>query len=557
MDWKMIGNAAAGRTTALRSITRRMGIDDRAALALLLLLDETPPAAAALVAAALQSRYDAPPIHAALAPHVAPALADWRADPQWANRAIGAAAQRRLPWDVAVMSGALRADPAALRDIVAIVLRDGDSAAVADCLEALGPAGWTTLDDDGRRTLLARARVSDVGRVWDALGEAQRAKVVERAATAAYDAARLIGSIGAGAWTATDPALRRVLIDAVARDPLWVSATAPAWAGMTDDERDDLARAAIARGDEMDAFRLLGDLGAAGRATLTVEQRAALDGRAKRRPDGWRVLALRAADAGWTALTDEERAVVMAQADLDGGSVRRLLRYVGVAGWRAMRADEQARLAAAVRRTQGALFACPPALWSDLAGAALPPATSILRDVMGYWIAEDAGADLGGLPPPHQAVVLALAPWRIEDAVPDSVRVQRLLGAWSEMPANERVALIMEHLRVLTPVAAAVRLRGGASAAVDVVGATVARVVTMTGGTAVTRDIGAMLGAPGDWRSWMRAFAPTDANPPDAWAAWIAAARRGSIPDPALCARLAAASLSVAPPPRTLRRTRR
>ena len=433
MNWTIILDAATGRAEAINQAVW-LSRDERAALATLLLLEEAPHPAAALVAVATVREVLAAPIAAALAPHVAPALAAWRADPQWAELAIDDAVTRwRFAQGVARMVGALHDLPAALRDAVAIVLRDGGHTGVSLCLNALGAAGWTALGEDQRAALLERAAPDDLGRVWGALTAAQRGTTARAAPSDPNVAASLVRAIGA-AWTTTDPALRRVLIDAVARDPLWVSDTAPAWAVMTDDERDALARAAIARGDASDAVRPLDDLGAAGRATLTVEQRAALDGCAMKQPDGWRVLALRAADAGRTALTDEERAVVMARAELDVWRVRRLLRYVDVAGWNAMRADEQARLAAKVRCT-------PPHSFAALRRCGLiSPATPRRRRRIVRRMPPMIGAPR--TPTPVSAACRRRirrscwrrAPWRTKDAASDSVRHRACLRRGAPCP---------------------------------------------------------------------------------------------------------------------------
>ena len=556
MDWTIILDAATGRAEALNRVVRRSS-NDHAALQPLLLLEEAPHPAAALVAVATVREDLAPPIQAALAPHVAPALAAWRADPHWAERAVGDQARRNLPWGVAGLVGALRADPAALHDAVAIVVRDGDAEAVAHCIGALGVTGWRALADDRRAALLQKARVSAFGRVWEALDDAQRTTAALRAESGhPFIAAGLIGWIGAAAWRATDdPPLRRRLIDAVASQPRWVPTTAPAWAGMTAAERETLARAVIKRCDSQTVFCLLGDLGAAGRATLTADLRAALEARA-RTHDPWRVLALRAADVGWDALIAEERSAVLAAAEEQPRRVPDLLRAVGVAGWTAMRADEQERIAVAVRREPDALFACPPSLWGALAVAALPPATA-MKDAAHHWRTEDAAADLDGLPPAHQALVLALAPWRPEDATKDSVRVRRLRAAWDALPDDERAALATVHPSVLAPIVAAARLRGGAATTIDAVGETVARRAAATDSAAAKRIVGAMLRTSDDWRAWMASFAPSAADPPEVWEAWRRAAQCGLVADVTLCARLAANRPTAAPPSRVRQRAGR
>ena len=538
MNWTVILDAATGRANALNQVVRRSS-DECAALQTLLLLAEAPHAAAALVAAAPTPDRIAPLVHAALAPSVAPALAAWRADPQWVDRVVGADVRAQLTWGVAGMVGALRNDPGVLRDAFGVVLHDADPYVISRCLEALGADGWKALEDEQRRTLLTRAPADALGRVWDALDDAQREATTQRAESTPNVAADCIGCIGAAAWRATDPALRRRLIAAVARDPGWVSATAPAWAGMTDDERARLATPVITSDRDRHALDLLKALGAAGRATLTVEQRAALDARAMEHLAAWLVLAFRAADAGWSALTDDERDVVLAATEEETRDVADLLRAVGVAGWNAMSADDQARLAAVARGAPTDLFRCPPAFWPALAGAALPPATDVPEDAPFSWRSEEAAANLSRLPPAHQALVLALAPWRTDEVTKDSVRVRRLRAVWDALPADERAALATAHPLMLAQVAAAARLHGGAAAAVESVGATVGRWAAAVGGADAKRAVGAMLRTPDDWRAWMAAFAPTDGDPSETWDAWRRAARRGILPDPAMCARLA------------------
>ena len=540
MNWERIIDAVNGRPQSLAWFARRRPNADAAALATLLLLDDAPHPAAALVAAATSPDRTAPLVHAALAPHIAPALADWRADSRWVDRAVGGSEWERLTSGIADLVGALRDHPAALHDAVAIVRCSGHSIDVAHCLAALGADGWRALTDDLGAALSARADPDDLGWVWDALDDAQRARVVQHAATSAYEAAQLIGRIGAAAWGATDPALRKRLIGAVVRSPLSAPDTAPAWPGMTDDERARLATAIIRQGDATGAFHLLDDLGAAGRATLTADLRAALERRAMEHPDAWLVLALRAADAGWNALTADARAAVLAAAEEQPQRVPDLLRVVGAAGWTAMSADERERIIAIMRCTPNVFFRCPPALWGALGGDDPPPPRTMPRDAADHWRAEDADADLGALPPSHQTLVLALAPWRTEDATKDSVRVPRLCMAWHALTVDARVALVLAHPSVLAAVAAAARLRGGGDAVLDAVGETVARWAAMTDGAAAKGIVGAMLRTPDDRRAWMTSFAPTAADPPEAWTAWRAAARRGLVADIEVCARLAA-----------------
>ena len=543
MRWNAILDAVGGQARALEVVLLGGG-DDAAALATLLLLEETPHPTAAL--AAVAAWRPAPLVRAALAPHVAPALAAWRADPQWPDRAGGAAVRGELTEGLADLVGALRADPAALHDAVAIVLRDGNDWDVGRCLESLGARGWALLDDDLRTALVRQAPPGALGWVWSALDEAQRETTVQRAAADyPFDAATIIGRIGA-AWRAIDPALRRRVIDTVAGAPKIVPLTAPAWPDLTDDERERLARAVMTHRDAWLAFAVLELLGPSGRGALTAAQRAALETLARRHPAAWRVLAWRAADAGWTALTADERAAVLAAAEQAPWNAPPLLCAIDVAGWRAMSADEQARLAAAVRGSPNTLFRCPPALWGDLAGDALPPATKMPWEIIQGWRAEDAAADLRALPAAHQATVLCLAPWSWNDVAPNSARMQRLRAAWDALPDDARVALALAQPRALAVVAAGARLRGDAAAVVDAVGETVAHWAAPTDVARVRRIVSAMLRTLDRWRDWMDAFSPTDGDPSEAWAAWMNAAQRGVVPDPSLCARLAATRLAAA-----------
>ena len=542
MTWDDVIGAMDGRPEALNRILRHVhdSCNDDAAQDALLLLDDAPHPAAALVAAVTSWEEIAALTSAALAPQIDAALAAWRADPLWAERAIGAEARKRLMDGVPRLAGALRDRPAALRDAVAILVRDGDARDVARGLDEIGAAGWRALADDQRAALLARTDASSLGWDWMTLDETQRATATQEAAGASDVAARLIGRIGAAAWQATNSALRARLIAAAVRGPFGVSDTAPAWPGMTDAERERLIAATPALG-AANAIGLLESLGVAGRASLTAAQRATIEARAKSNY-AWRVRLLQIADAGWDAVSAAKRTAAIAEAEEDGRKTPQLLRIVGAAGWSAMRADERARLAAAVRTVPHAIFFCPPTLWRSLADGSLPSATTIPWIATRQWRAEDADADLGGLPPAHQALVLARAPWRPEDAAKDSVRVRRLRAAWDALPDDERAALATAHPSVLAFVAAAARLGGGGDAA----GETLARLAAATCGAGAKREVGAMLGASGDWRPWMRVFAPTDADPPDVWESWLAAVQRGYVSDLSLCARLAALNISAA-----------
>ena len=544
-DWRLIISAAEDRPNAIERIVSHARIDNLAGLATLLLLEKSPPGEAALVVVAktLQLSEAPGPMQAALAPQLAPALATWRADPQWAVRMVGAAAQEGLASGVSYAPVALRSHPAALRDAVAIVLRDCAAHDVARCLDALGADGWAMLEDAQRTAVASTIDASFLGWSWTRLDAPQRAAAARQAASSTNDAANvvawLIRRIGAAAWRTTEPTLRRELINVVASAPWRVAVTAPAWTGMTDDERARLIAAVVAHGTPWDALLLLDALGAVGRATLTAEQRAALDGRAMEGPGAWRVLAWRAADVGWDALSAKERRAVLAMGQ-DDRRTPDVLRTVGAAGWSALRPDEQAHLAL-VRYRPHVLFECPPALWADLAGKDLPPAPYVPWNALKTWRAEDVDDDLGRLPAAHQALVLALAPWRREDAAPDSVRLQRLRAAWRALQADDRVALVRAHPSVLPTVAAAARLRGGAAAATTAVGETVVRLAAGNGAADdAKRTAVADLCTTGRWRDWMVAFAPTDGDASDVWKAWCDAARRGLVADSDVCVRLAA-----------------
>ena len=539
MDW-----------SALATLRRFRGFDNNT-LATLLLLHDAPPAPAALAVLPTLT----PLVQMALAPAVASALAAWRADPQRLEHVVGADEMTWLAQGVAEIVGALGAEPAVQRDAITLALRDGDDAAIDRCLAALSASGWAALDADLRAALLKKASAAAIGWIWSALDDGQRAAAAQEAMAFPGAAARLIGRIGAAAWRATDQEVRRRLIDAVVRDALSVSPTAPAWAGMIDDERARLIGSVVRRGAAADAFRLLEALSPAGRATLTAEQRAAIETLA-RCSDAWRVLALRVADVGWNAVSAKDRADVLAPAEQEPWRASVILHHVGVAGWRAMRDDDRARLAAIARRTPDAFFRCPPPLWSDLAGASLPPATEIPRVVIGSWRVDAADANLSLLPPTHQAAVLALAPWRTADAAPDSVRVLRLRDAWTSMTTDERVALARAHPSVLAVIAADAHMHGGgAGAAAAVAGETVAQVVATTDACAVRYIVGVMIASSNDWRDWMDIATPTAADPPEVWEAWRHAARLGLVSDLAVCARLATRSRA-AEPSRARRRAR-
>ena len=541
MEWGKIVDAVRGHPSSLAWVAPLWGADvaAHAALTTLLLLDDSPHPTATLVVLADGAEPSAPAIQAALASHIEPALASWRADPQWCERAVAARGREPLIIEgVAAALGALTDRPVALRDAVAIALRDGPRWCVGICLKALGAVGWRALGGEQRAALLQQAPPEDVGWVWSAIDEASRAAAVQRAAAVPEDAARLIVNAG-GAWRDAEPATRRVLIDVVERNLRWVADVAPAWTNLMDDERARLATAVTDCGAARLAVDVLDRIGRAGRAMLTVEQRSALDALALEAYP-WRVLAMRVADGGWDALTEEERGYLLAYVEERWSCIPFLLHIIGMARWDALPPNDRRRLAAAVAPRPAPFFRCPPALWFDLAGHALPPATKITKEIVAHWRAKDAAADLGRLPLSYQALVLALAPWRREDAAKDSARSTRLLAAWGALPEDERVALALAHPRVLATVAAAARRRGGASAAAAAVAETVARLASVTDGADAKRVVGAMLRTPDRWRPWMIAFAPIADDPPKVQEEWLASARGGFVPDLALCARLSA-----------------
>ena len=539
MNWRMIIGAVDGRSDALNWIASRAPDHEVGALLALLLLEEAPHAAAALIASAMAPANLAAPIQAALASHVAPALAAWRDDSLWRKRAIDdAVTRRRFAWGVAVMSGALHDHAAAQHDAVAIVLRDGDEPCIARCLEALGADGWRGLDSDLRAALQEKAPSFAFGWVWDALDDALRETAAEQAATDSFTAGRLIGAIG-DAWRTTAPKVRARLINAVMSRMEGMVMTAPTWTSMTEDERETLVKAAITCDNAWSVCNLIASLGPAGRATLTDAQRATLESCAPM-SHTWDVLRYRAADVGWTSLSVEERGLALAEAERTPWRVSALLGVVGAAQWGAMREDERSRLIAAVRHRPDVLFACPPALWGDLADGAAPPARRIMHASVVEWRAEDAAADLSRLSAAHQAVVLALAPWRRNDGATNPARGSRLLALWGEMTADEQAEVGAALPLVLAVVAACARRRGGGTDAINAVGNAVAQSAAMTADAESKRMVGAMLCSADDWRDWMGAFAPTDADSSEVWDAWEHAAQRGLVPDVAIGARLAA-----------------
>ena len=222
MNWTQIINAAAGQADALVSIMHREPDRTHAALATLLLLDDAPHPTTALVVLPMTSL----PVQAALAAHVAPALAAWRADPLWPERAVSRQARERLAWCVVGMVVALREHPAAQRDAIDLVLDHGDewntALAASFLLDRLGPAGRATLTDDQRARLesLAMAqdawsdlkrRITDAGRGtapvtgWGAASVEDRSAALAAAEQSAMCAADLLRTVGAAGWDAMSP----------------------------------------------------------------------------------------------------------------------------------------------------------------------------------------------------------------------------------------------------------------------------------------------------------------------------------------------------------------
>ena len=545
MNWTQIINAAAGQADALFSIMYRIPDRTHAALATLLLLDDAPHPTTALVVLPMTSL----PVQAALAAHVAPALAAWRADPLWPERAVSRQARERLAWCVVGMVVALREHPAAQRDAIDLVLDHGDERNVEDLLYQIGVDGWRKLDADRRDTLLKKAPAEALAWIWTDLNKSQREKAALDVLFHSYSSALFIGNIGDVAWRTTDPNLRdRLIFKAVIRSTD-IDATARTWPGMTADERKKLAMNVIDHRDASAASLLLDRLGTAGRATLTDDQRARLESLAMARC-AWSVLKHRITDAGWGtapvtgwgAASVKDRSAALAAAEQSAMCAADLLRTVGAAGWDAMSPDEQERIATVIRANPRSIVHCPPALWRALAVHPLPPATEMPTSVIGGWRAEDVDVDLSHLPPAHRAVLLGSAMWRWDDVAKESVRMQRLCDAWNEMTADERVDVATAHPFVLAAVAAAARRRGDVTAAIHTVGETFARIVAATADTEARRAVAAMLREPNGWRDWMAGFAPDDSDPPEVWTAWADAALRGCVLDPALCARLAAYS---------------
>ena len=454
-----------------------------------LLQDRSLTAAEAPVVIAETQRWNRaflPMVQAALRPQIAAALAAWRADPTWADRFADSALKETMIEIVldeiktlCTLPAAQRDDLDELRNAVDIVLHLDRSSIVGDALEALGVAGWRALDDDRRRALLEKAPVEAYGWIWTELDATRHEKAVQEAISRRSTAPGFIRSIGAR-WEAVDPTLRARLLnffgDFEVHGVLMCASLVPF---MSNDERTTFVNAMLKCVHEGTALPLLEKLGAAGRMKLTAEQRAAIEARVPTN-DSWHmgmVRALRAADIVWTDASDEDRRTMLSSAKQGYTDVSELLSIVGVAGWRALPEDERRQLAEVVRRTPDALFRCPPALWADLAGDDLPPATDVPWNTPERWRIEDADADLSALSAAHQALVLALAPWRPEDITPDSARMQRLSAAWNEMSAHQRVSLVLSHPHVLPMVAAAARVCGGPESAAHAVGETSSRIV--------------------------------------------------------------------------------
>ena len=568
MQWEMIRAAAAGHPSACAALLWDASVDDIGALATLLLLDPTSHPTAALVAigwevvagtTSFQSVLPQPPMYAALAPLVAPALAAWRADPQWLNDAVRAAeewrfarrdvSQDRVRWRLArgvtQATGALRAHGDALRDAVAVVLRDGDRVAIRRCLASLDADAWRTLDDALRQALLAQATPDELGSVWDALSAVQHTQMVNAAAQSPDGAAQLIGAIGPKAWQEVHSVLRDVLIKSAVRDPQNVFLAAPAWTGMTDAERQTLTEAVIRRNNALGAAYFLESLGIDGRRLLTPEQRAHLYDCAQTYAP-WNVTLMRIADDGWNALSPQARRTEIAAAERDSWRIAPLLCAIGATRWRVMEQEERDRLTAIVRRTPLALFDCDPALWAVFAKDCLPSPIDASLAATEYWPADDGAADLSGLSEAHRVFFRAFAPWRKKDAARQSARALRLLDDWNNMKDDDRVALATHYPPVLAIVAAAAQIGDKRSAGndrnavVDAVGETFARVAAATGGADVARRaVAAMLDATNRWRPWMGDFAPNDTDPPEMRDAWRRAVRNGVVLDSDICVRFA------------------
>ena len=316
------------------------------------------------------------------------------------------------------------------------------------------------------------APVADsVAAIWKVTGELDVLLAEEASAVA-----RFIGRIGADGWKAFDANLRERLINIVVRPPRPVLSTAPAWSGMTHDERDLLTTALVKEGNGMVALLLLKQMGPEGRKNLSVQQNDKITTLAMKAGNAWSVASLLAPVIGWDALSDEVRRTVIEEMETLSSLASDVLRGAGVAGWSAMSDDVRRRFIAAVRSVPQAIFRCPPALWFDIAGDALHSVRHIWWSDVMSWHAEDADADLGNVSKMHQALVLALAPWRIEDVAPDSVRMRRLSDVWNALTEEERVDLVLAHPFVLAAVAAAARVCGGPEAARAAVGETAARV---------------------------------------------------------------------------------
>lgn len=547
MDWNRTLRAAMHRRAARTWMLNDALIGEVAAFTSLVVLESEPsPPNALIVASRLMATPLDPLPGLVLSPALRRAIAAWRRHPSWLRAAIGDDRFRRLTWGVARAIAVFRHDAAARNDAIDVILRDGDAVDVARCVKELGESGWQALDDARRDALFSAMRRSAIcasGTIWPVLSEARQAAVVDCAVARPQTVAPLIGAIGAPAWQATTPALRRRLIAAAAEHLDAIAECAAAWDGMDDDEIDRIVAAVVAAGRRAEARSLLDRLDCSGRKRLTDEQRAALETLA-REVDPWSVILMRGMDYGWNGLTQEERNAAL-QAAAWGASP-------GIAALRrAIVGDERTAMTDVARNRLTGGERCPipsvldasPFRWRRIANGTLPPIADDPSDEPTD--APDGGIIAKGiyrLPAEQRAFILNLAPWMIADIQSATGRAFRLAARWRAMADDERVAFVREQPLNLPSVAVAARWSGDGDAA----GAVVAVICGMAVRAAAAQgDISTFLlarrVAGAQWPHALHIAESSGPMTPQERTVWRLAAQRGWVADPARCATLIAA----------------
>ena len=542
---RLIG-AAEGRREGLRWALNDAEIRAIMPLMTLAVIDDAPSPQLALTAAARGMDTTAGPLLVSLlAPHLRPAIAAWRRDPMWLCAAVRSDKHQRLIRCVARLCGTFRDDPAALDDAVAVLLRDAGGEIIGDGIAALGAAGWRVLDVRKQVDLFRQAFAWPpyaLGAVWEALSPKQRDMTLQLIGKHATLSAYFLERLSVDVWSSLSPDWQRRLVARAASTP-WTHLPASLWSDMDDDAVATWVNAILARKNEWEALTALQSLGVA-RTRLTADQRAAIEQIAGQK-HWWRIALFRVADDGWaTAATDRRRAIIET-AVADEANVAALLRAIGVSGWMAMDADEHERIRTCVRRKPTSFFLCPPALWRHLQFSDPPPLAACPSEAFARW---DAASDIGPLPWPYHAVVLALAPWSAADVRGETERMERLVHVWCAMTEAERDALI-ESQPLALPVIAAV----GRRCAAHGMHRSDARSAAVTAGALAIRAMADPADLQNAFVSFLTTwFGASDlkteatiaamttlGDMPQVERALRQAAQRGKVADPALCALLA------------------